>query len=131
MTGRYSALIPLGGFILLGAVSANAADLEAKIPFTFQFGGAILPAGQYDFRFDFSELPGVLRVERRDGRGGAFVLTQKADIPQGWGDQPKLIFEKNGDQYVLSEVFDPGFSVGVRLLNPRPRGEERTGPSTD
>lgn len=83
----------MGGFILLGTTSAKAADLEtlrAKVPFTFKVGEAELPPGQYVFRYDDAEQPGVLRVRGQDGHGGAFVLTQKADVPEASGEEPRL-----------------------------------------
>ena len=136
MFRTYSALMALGGLTLLGgAASANAADLlavRARIPFTFKAGGATLPPGEYVFRFDGVEQPGVLRVRSHDGRGAAFVLTQKAEVPEGSGDQPRLLFEKDESQYVLSQVLDPGIRYGIEVVNTRPRGEpERSEAPTD
>jgi hypothetical protein len=131
-----STLMALGaGIFLLGVASPSAADVEAlkaHVPFTFMVGGATLPPGQYVFRFDYSELPGVLRVRTPDGREGAFVLAQNADVPEGSGEEPRLVFEKDGDRYVLSKVLDPDFRFGLRVLNPRPQGEpERPETPTD
>jgi hypothetical protein len=137
MIRPYSALMALGGLILLGggAASANAADLlavRARIPFTFKAGGATLPPGEYSFRFDGAELPGVLRVRSQDGRGGAFVLMQKAEVSESSGDQPKLLFEKDESDYVLSQVLDPGIHYGIEVVNTRPRMEpERSEAPTD
>ena len=122
----YSALMALGVFILFAAASAKAADLEvlrAQIPFTFKAGTATLPPGEYVFRFDGVELPGVLRVRGRDGRGGALVLTQQAEVPEGSGDQPKLVFEKDGSQYVLSQVINSASHFAIQVLKPRPGGK--------
>jgi hypothetical protein len=131
----YSAVIALGGYILLGAASANAADLialRAHIPFTFKAGSATLPPGQYFLRFDGVELPGVLRVRGQDGREGAFALAHGAYVPDGSGDEPKLVFERDGSKYVLSQVLDPGVRYGIEVSKPRPGGEpERTEPATD
>jgi hypothetical protein len=127
----------VGGLVLVaaGAASANAADLlavRAHIPFTFRAGGATLPPGDYTFRFDGVEQPGVLRVRSQDGRKGALVLSQKAELPGGSGDQPRLRFEKDESQYVLSEVLDPGIRYGIEVVKTRPRGEpERSEAPTD
>jgi hypothetical protein len=137
MIRRYSAVMALGGLILLGggAASASAADLlavRARVPFTFKAGGATLPPGEYFFRFDGVEQPGILRVHSRDGRGGAFVLMQKAEVSEGSGDQPQLRFEKDENDYVLSQVLDPGINYGIEVVNTRPRGEpERSEAPTD
>src|SRR5262245_25591117 len=130
MTQLNSVVMVLGGLILLGTVSANAADAEAlraQIPFAFKAGGATLPPGQYVFRFDGVEQPDVVRVRSQDGRAGALVLTHRADVPAGSGEQPKLVFEKDGSQYVLSHVFDPAFGFGIQLLNPRSSAEPERG----
>jgi hypothetical protein len=135
MVRPYFALMALGVFILLSAGSANAADLgavRAYVPFSFEAGKTTLPPGQYVFRFDGVEMPGVLRVRGQDGREGAFVLAQKAHVPEGSGDEAKLVFEKEGSQYVLARVFDPGFGGGVQVLKASPRGEpERSATSTN
>jgi hypothetical protein len=124
----------LSGLILLGTASANAADAEAlgaRVPFAFKAGGATLPPGYYVFRFDGAELPDVVRVRSQDGHQGALVLTNRADVPAGSGEQPKLVFEKDGSQYVLSHVFDPAFGFGIHLLSPRAAEPERREASTD
>jgi hypothetical protein len=116
-----SASMALGLFMLLGAASADAdlLALRADIPFSFQVGEATLPPGEYTFRLDGAELPNVLRVR---GPKSVLILTWKAESPESTGDQPKLVFEKDGDRYVLSEVLDPG-RYGVHVLNPRLQGE--------
>ncbi len=124
MVRPYSALMALGLIVLLGAASADAdlIALRAKVPFSFKVGGRTLPPGDYSFRFDGVELPGVLRVYSQSGREGVLIQTLKAEIPEGSGDQPTLIFDKDGGEYVLAQVLDPG-RYGIQVLNPRPRGE--------
>jgi hypothetical protein len=57
---------------------------------------------------------------------------RKAEVPEGSGDEPRLVFEKDGDQYVLIRVLDPGLRFGIEALPRRPDLEpERTRPSTD
>ena len=135
MVRRFSIMMALGGLTLSGTASATAADLlalRAHIPFAFKAGDAILPAGHYLFRFDFIEQPGVLRVRDQYGHGAAFVLSRRADVPEGVGDEPKLVFEKKGSEYVLSNVLDPAIRFGIEVRKPRRRGEpERMDASTD
>ena len=126
----------LSGVILLGAVSMHAQDLEtvrANVPFPFKIGHAILPAGVYELRYDDGTMPGVLRVRRQDGRAGAFALTEKADIPKTSDDRPKLVFTNDGGRYVLAEVVDPGYGLGLQVVrSPRPNAEpERAEVPTD
>jgi len=121
--------LALGAFFLLGTASARAQDALAqrvKIPFTFQAGMAILPAGEYDIRFDDAEMPGVLRVRNEDGHESAFVLAQNVDVPKG-SNEPRLIFTKDGDTYVLTEVVSLGAERALQVAGTHPRpGSERT-----
>jgi hypothetical protein len=115
----------LGSFILLGAISAHAQGfgrLRASLPFTFTVGSTTLPPGEYDLSYDDAEDPGVLTVRSRDGRQGALVLTEAADSP-GALHQGRLVFEREGDRYVLTEIFSPGETVGVEILGTHPARE--------
>jgi len=110
MTRSFS-LLALGAIILFGADLARAQDAVAervKVPFEFRAGQAVLPAGEYEVRFDDAAMPGLLRIRSEDGRQFAFVLVHAADMPKDPGDKPRLRFEKDGDVYVLTEVVDPG-----------------------
>jgi hypothetical protein len=108
----------VGAITLLAAVCSYAAGsevLSAHIPFPFKVGKAILSPGEYYFRFDQASMPDVLSVWTRDGGHGAFVLTEKTELPRGSGDRPKLIFEKDGGRYRLAEVFNPSDEFGVQI----------------
>ena len=122
MTRSFRVSITLGGLsLLLGASSARAEDIEvlkARVPFAFVVGGATLPAGEYELSFDDAKMPGALRLRSRSGHG-IFVLTSKADLPRGSEDEPRLVFEKKEDRYVLTEVLDPGNGFGIEVLGPK------------
>jgi hypothetical protein len=103
--------LALGAFILLGTGLAQAQDLvsaQVKVPFTFHAGSAIRPAGEYDVRFDNALMPGVLRIRSVSGHAAAFVIGLATDVPKSSNDDPRLVFDKDGDTYVLTEVVDPG-----------------------
>lgn len=103
--------LALGAFILFGADFVRAQDVvseKVKVPFAFRAGRAILPAGEYDVRFDYFTMPGVLRVRSANGRETSLMLVQASDLPRGSNDTPHLVFDKDGDSYVLTEVVDPG-----------------------
>jgi hypothetical protein len=113
----------LGLVALLGAASVDAdlIALRAHVPFSFEVGEVTLPPGDYSFRLDGVESPAVLRVRNESGRGGALILTRKAEISEA-GDRPKLIFDKDGDRHVLSQVLDPD-RYGIHVVSPEPKGE--------
>jgi hypothetical protein len=118
MRQSFRTFTAVGAITLLGAVCSYAAGsevLSAHIPFPFKVGNAVLSPGEYYLRFDQASMPDVLSVWTRDGGEGAFVLTEKADLPRGSGDQPKLIFEKDGGRYLLAGVFNPGNDFGVQI----------------
>jgi len=122
MTRSFPVIMALGAVTVLGAAFAQAQDaeaLKANIPFTFKVGKALLPPGDYELRFDDAAMPGVLRVRSQDGHEGAFALTEKADAPKG-GGEPKLVFDKDGGQYVLTEVVDPDAERALQLLGTHP-----------
>jgi len=109
----------LGSLVLMGTGSAYAQGAEsvrAEIPFDFKVGEATLPAGEYRLRYDPSEAQGVLTVRSADGRHQAFVLTEAVDAGNGTPNANKLVFEREGASYVLSEVFTDDSSVGLEVL---------------
>jgi len=114
-------------FVLVGAGRTQAQDADAvraNVPFSFKVGRALLPAGEYEVRFDDLEAPGVLRVRSEDGHQGAFVLVEKTDPPKG-SDQPRLLFDQEEGTYVLTEVVgtEVGRAVQVLGTHPAPGGE--------
>jgi hypothetical protein len=128
MTRSFRVFMALGAVTVLGAAFAQAQDevaVRANIPFRFNVGKTILPPGEYVFRFDDAEMPGVLRVRSEDGHEGVFALTENGTAPKGQSE-PTLVFDKDGSQYVLSEVVDPGADRALQLLRTRPpaKGEE-------
>ena len=124
MVRPHSASMALGLFMLLGAASADAdlLALRADIPFSFQVGEATLPPGEYAFRLDGAEFAGVLRVRSQSDRGEVLILTRKAESPESAGEKPKLVFEKDGEEYLLSQALDPG-RYGIHVLDPRRRAD--------
>jgi hypothetical protein len=106
----------------LGALPARAQDADAvrvKVPFAFKVGHELLPAGDYEVRFDELEAPGVLKVRSEDGHHGAFVLVDKTDPPNG-SDKPRLLFDKEDGTYVLTEVVGTEAGQAVQVLGTHP-----------
>jgi hypothetical protein len=127
MTRSFRVFIVLGAFIALGtSARAQTVAVQANIPFDFKVGHASLPSGRYEVRFDEATEPGVLYVRSQDGHRAALVLTEKAEPrdAQNASDRPKLVFEKDGEgqEYVLSEVFDSSDRFGLQVLGTHPAG---------
>ncbi len=100
--------------ILVGAVVLLTATLNAQmpirqplfridIPFAFMVGSAHLPAGYYNVYHPGD--PYVIVLERDDGRARAMAYVHPADSNPN-ESSTKLVFNKYGDQYFLSQVWN-------------------------
>lgn len=101
------------GLVLLPALAAQAQSVKVSVPFDFTAGLASLPAGDYTVG-----KPGiaqhVLQIQSTDGKCNAFVMTQSAETTKG-KLEGKLVFNRYGNQYFLSQVWAPGNSIGHQL----------------
>lgn len=112
----------LGLFLTLAVASVQAQSanrIKVTIPFNFTAGGAKLKAGNYIVerlsmeRLDFSSA---------DGKTRAFVLAPLAFQRPRNLVREKLVFQRYGDRYFLSEVWISRGSDGNGL---HPSGAER------
>ncbi len=87
------------GLVAVG--TAQAAQVQAQVPFGFSVNGKVLPAGSYTVNSDSVSL--LIRSDR----GGAITLSQKMESR---GATPKLVFHRYGDEYILTEVWMGGGS---------------------
>jgi hypothetical protein len=99
------------------AVSLGAAEINCQIPFSFAVNGAPLPAGHYTVSTQNNTL--VFRGLTR----GAIVLGQPT---QSVGTTtPRLVFDKQGSEYTLREVWLDGRS-GQAFAKSRTREDRRS-----
>jgi hypothetical protein len=102
--------IPIAVVVLLTALApvaqsqtSGAPRIVANIPFTFEVGKKVLPAGSYTITvLNPASDRKVLQLRSADGRATAVTLTQgvKGDV----SDNAKLVFEQWGDHYVFVKV---------------------------
>jgi len=89
--------------VLLNAQMAIKQPLfRVDIPFAFSAGGTHLPAGHY-----YVSHPGdpyLLLIEKDDGRARAMVYVHPSATKTD-ESATKLVFNKYGDQYFLSQVW--------------------------
>lgn len=93
-------------------------NLEVNIPFQFHAGNAKLPPGKYVIRMlDDSDLT-VMEISSADGSISALF---DVDSVQASSEPAKteLIFNKYGNAYYLSKVFDQGNPEGSRVVPSR------------
>jgi hypothetical protein len=93
-------------------------NLVAEVPFQFHVGNTALPAGKYMIhQLEGSDLM-VMQISSMDGKVSALFdvePTEAKSAPQ----KTELIFNKYGDRYFLSEMFDEGNADGNRLVASR------------
>jgi hypothetical protein len=128
---RNRSFATLGVLALLAAASAfGQSRVRYDIPFEFHFLDTAMPAGQYDVSGPFSNVRNVLSIECSACRAHGYTVTYGI----GGGDNPpdkgRLVFNKYGDTYYLSEVWKPGDSQGGALAKSKTEREiARTTPN--
>jgi len=105
---------------------AQTVDLRANIPFDFQLGDTLMPAGEY--RVQGSN--GVLLMR---GDGGQYKAKVFLTIPASRPDTPAkgmLQFNRYGESYFLSKIWSPDSREGRALLTSQREKEiaSRAGP---
>jgi hypothetical protein len=110
------ASILLGVLTLGSTVQAQHAErtVKANIPFDFVVGSEVFRAGHYAVVF----IGPVLELHDSEGRTLANVLTHavQASTPSV---RPKLRFESEGGQQVLTQVWQEGDFTGRQILQPK------------
>ena len=105
-----------------GTARAQVVDpIVADIPFDFTVRQTTLPAGHYTVK-RLGSNPEVMEILGADYRNPLIFLVDSAQV----SNTPKrgeLIFDRVGDRYFLSEVFEGGTNIGVEV--PESRAERR------
>lgn len=117
-------------FLFIGRAPAFAQTQEFlttfHVPFDFQIGGKLLPAGTYTVKRDL-QIPHVLRIICPEQKLWMTFQT----IPHNLSEQPSrssLIFKKYGSTHFLSEVMVLGRGEGYTLI--RSKAERRLAHAT-
>ena len=95
--------------------------IEADIPFDFTVRQITLPAGHYTVKRLGSD-PEVMEILGADYRHPYVFLVESAQVSNTLR-RGELIFDRVGDRYFLSEVFEQGTNIGVEV--PKSRAERR------
>lgn len=99
-----------------GVAQAQITDtVEATIPFQFQAGLAIFPAGTYTIRNVDTLVPSEMEIRSADGRKSALFVVQE-DEANTTPQASELIFNKVGDHYSLESIFDEGDAYGDMVV---------------
>jgi hypothetical protein len=99
---RFGAVAVVGLLAAL-TVPAQAGNIRARVPFGFTVRQALLPAGEYTVSNNGN---GALII--RGFRGGAVALGMGRSSSRA--TNPKLVFHRYRDEYILREVWMTGTS---------------------
>ena len=91
--------------------------LVVNIPFDFVAGNMTLPAGEYSIKVTAPERT-LLLIDRKDAAASAFMNTNPV-VKTEMQTESKMIFNRYGDRYFLSEVWTAGNSRGRQLSKSR------------
>lgn len=108
---------------ITGLTPAHAQVLDSiavDIPFEFTVRDTALPAGHYTVKRLRDTDPGVMEILGADDLPPLIFLVQSAQVLEG-PKKTELIFERLGDRYFLSKVFEEGDNIGVEV--PKSRAE--------
>ena len=106
------AVISLFGMLTAPVVQAQSGMQVANIPFQFNVGKAVLPAGEYHVK---SVNPSTFLIQSKDGHQAAVAITIGVSSSKE-EDKGKLVFNRYGNQYFLSKVWRAGNREGRELL---------------
>jgi hypothetical protein len=108
--------------LLLGVASVysqaeNVAFLRVSIPFNFTVDNQMLPAGNYTVSAPELNPQSVIWLQSADNQHVAVVHTHSAFMNSG-ADGAKLIFQRSGDEYFLSQIWTLGATTGREVVLP-------------
>jgi hypothetical protein len=115
---KMRALVMASVMALTGIASTRVAQaqepLVIRIPFDFVVGGKTLPAGEYSVNTSGPERT-LLLIDRQDPSASIF-MGSNAIVASEPKSESKLVFNRYGDRYFLSQVWTAGNSCGRLLL---------------
>ena len=104
---------------VLAAASMYAQPrMTVQIPFGFHVGATMLPSGEYTV--DTHSFQGVVRLKATDpnSKASALILSNAVQT-YATPDHGKLVFNRYGNEYFLSQVWNPGSNTGRELRKTR------------
>jgi hypothetical protein len=105
--------------ICAGQASAQIdGDLDADIPFQFHVGTRELPAGKYRVHVLDEASQRVMEITSVDGSTSALFQVEESDANAAPA-KSELIFNKYGDNYFLSKLYEEGNPSGTELIESR------------
>ncbi len=105
-------------FTALAPAQSHAQQItQAKVPFAFQAGNTMMPAGEYQIQRALPEVKTLQQIRRTDSSASTFVRTNVVESRDKNAD-PKLIFHCYSNECFLSEIW-AGSGQGLKLEQSR------------
>jgi hypothetical protein len=120
MTKKILAVTAALLFAALAPVPSHAQQLtQAKVPFAFQAGSTVMPAGEYQVRRAFMHATTAQLIRSTDSSIYTYVLTNALSSSEK-NNNPRLIFHcyNNEDECFLSEIWT-GNGQGLKIFESR------------
>ena len=101
-------------FVLAGnsVYAQSSIVVKMEVPFEFRVGSQSLPSGVYTIS---AANPNTVVIRSKNGHQSAVSLTSGLQVNQSSADG-KLIFNRYGALYFLSQIWTPGEAVGRKLV---------------
>ncbi len=113
MKSRTLAVLVVAAFVAVTAGYAQSSGrLTGNIPFEFRVGNTVLPAGEYEIVPNAA--PRTLLFRAEDGKAAVVALPNIAEKLQAPTDS-KLVFNRYGNTYFLSQVWHAGINRGYEM----------------
>jgi len=95
-----------------GSAYAQAVHIRVDVPFQFSVQNKTLPAGEYEILSTGKNMP-ALQI-RDSGRTLMYINAFDCQASQ-FSDETKLVFQRYGNSYFLSQVWTEGSRAGMEL----------------
>ena len=93
------------GLSIIAAGQCRAQDaVVVKVPFAFQAGDKLMPAGEYRIQPASFSSEAVQVVGKSDGKSTSVVITMPVER-NGKAVSPRLVFHRYGNEYFLTEIW--------------------------
>ena len=93
----------------------SASNLSVTIPFAFTVADQTLPAGEYHVARSMDSGQAVIQIRNRENGKSLYLPLTHAVQGKGIQEESKVVFNKYGDQYFLSQVWTAGRAQGEEL----------------
>jgi hypothetical protein len=121
-----SVLLATGLALMAGVPPASAQiyqEMTFKTTFPFMVGRTMLPAGRYTVAPAFYGAGSLLEI--RGDSHTAFFLGENTGTPRVDPKQSAALFNRSGDRYVLTEIWDASDREGSDIIPPRGTAPEK------